>query len=109
MTAAAAIAISTSRDDILSPGVSATAGGKSSLAVRDWMARAIPQLKELAPYAALELVLPGGSLMAILLWLYRRGQSRRCPSTRCDLSPRTLDKLMRHFDLARNSTEEHTK
>jgi len=109
MTAAAAIAISTSSDDILSPRVSTTAGENSSLGVRGWMARAIPQLKELAPYAALELILPGGSLMAILLWVYRRGQSRRCPSTHCDLSARALDKLMRYFFLARNSTEEHTK
>jgi hypothetical protein len=28
--------------------------------------------KELAPYALIELVLPGGSVMALLLWLYRR-------------------------------------
>jgi hypothetical protein len=32
----------------------------------------IARLREIAPYAALELILPGGSLMAILLWLYRR-------------------------------------
>jgi hypothetical protein len=29
-------------------------------------------LKELAPYAAIELLLPGGSLMALTLWFYRR-------------------------------------
>jgi hypothetical protein len=32
----------------------------------------LARLRDLAPYAALELVLPGGSLMALLLWLYRR-------------------------------------
>jgi hypothetical protein len=32
----------------------------------------VAKLRELAPYAAIELVLPGGSLMALLLWLYRR-------------------------------------
>jgi hypothetical protein len=32
----------------------------------------IARLREIAPYAALELILPGGSLMAILWWLYRR-------------------------------------
>jgi hypothetical protein len=32
----------------------------------------IAKLRELAPYALIELVLPGGSLMALLLWLYRR-------------------------------------
>lgn len=30
------------------------------------------KLRKLAPYAAMELVLPGGSVMALLLWLYRR-------------------------------------
>jgi hypothetical protein len=32
----------------------------------------VGRLKDLAPYAAMELILPGGSLMAVLLWLYRR-------------------------------------
>jgi hypothetical protein len=32
----------------------------------------IAKLREFAPYAALELILPGGSLMALGLWLYRR-------------------------------------
>src|ERR1700721_4769114 len=35
-------------------------------------AAAIARLKALAPYALIELVLPGGSVMALLLWLYRR-------------------------------------
>src|SRR5271154_841107 len=34
------------------------------------------KLKDLAPYAALELVMPGGSLMALLLWFYRRRHAR---------------------------------
>jgi hypothetical protein len=33
---------------------------------------AIGRLRGLAPYALMELILPGGSLMAVLLWLYRR-------------------------------------
>jgi hypothetical protein len=32
----------------------------------------VAKLREFAPYAAMELVLPGGSLMAVGLWLYRR-------------------------------------
>jgi hypothetical protein len=31
----------------------------------------VAKLKEIAPYAALELVMPGGSVMALVLWLYR--------------------------------------
>ena len=32
----------------------------------------VGRLRVLAPYAAIELILPGGSLLAVLLWLYRR-------------------------------------
>jgi hypothetical protein len=32
----------------------------------------IAKLRQLAPYAAIELILPGGSLIALLLWIYRR-------------------------------------
>ena len=35
-------------------------------------AAVIARLKALAPYALIELILPGGSVMALLLWLYRR-------------------------------------
>jgi len=46
-----------------------------TLALRNWggnVAGVIVRLKALAPYALIELVLPGGSVMALLLWLYRR-------------------------------------
>jgi hypothetical protein len=32
----------------------------------------ILRFRALAPYALIELILPGGSVMALLLWLYRR-------------------------------------
>jgi hypothetical protein len=32
----------------------------------------IGKLRQLAPYAAMELILPGGSVIALLLWFYRR-------------------------------------
>ena len=40
----------------------------------------IGKLRDLAPYAAIELILPGGSVMALLLWLYRR-QKKTSPMT----------------------------
>src|SRR3981081_3145999 len=40
-------------------------------------AAVVARLRNLAPYVAI-LVLPGGSLMALLLWLYRR--QRKAPS-----------------------------
>jgi len=48
---------------------------RSILAPRNWMgfaAAVIVRLKALAPYALIELILPGGSVMALLLWFYRR-------------------------------------
>jgi len=29
-------------------------------------------LRELGPYALVELLVPGGSVLAVLIWLYRR-------------------------------------
>ena len=36
------------------------------------LAGALAALRALAPYAAIELLLPGGSLVALVLWLYKR-------------------------------------
>jgi len=44
-------------------------------ALRNWgtyAAGAVVRLKALAPYALIELILPGGSAIALLLWLFRR-------------------------------------
>jgi hypothetical protein len=40
--------------------------------LRAFVAAVVPKLRDIAPYALMELVLPGGSVMALLLWLYRR-------------------------------------
>ena len=37
-----------------------------------YAAAAVAKLRAVAPYALIELILPGGSVMALLLWLYRR-------------------------------------
>jgi len=49
--------------------------GRWTRVLRNWgvyAAAIIVRFKALAPYALMELILPGGSLMALLLWLYRR-------------------------------------
>jgi hypothetical protein len=33
-------------------------------------------VRRLGPYAAIELLLPGGTLIALLVWLYRRHRAR---------------------------------
>jgi hypothetical protein len=45
---------------------------EASKKLSGWMASGYAGLRELAPYAVIELVLPGGSLMALALWWYRR-------------------------------------
>jgi hypothetical protein len=42
--------------------------------VTDWLARGIVIARAIGPYAAIEIILPGGTLLAFLLWLYRRHQ-----------------------------------
>jgi hypothetical protein len=53
-----------------------------------YTAAVIGKLRDLAPYAVIELVLPGGSLMALLLWIYRRQKKVSVQTSR--LSPGSL-------------------
>jgi hypothetical protein len=48
-----------------------------------WLKRTAPLLRNLGPYAAIELLMPGGSLIALALWLYQRRRKAPIPiSTR---------------------------
>lgn len=40
--------------------------------ITQWLAPMLRQLRRLGPYLLVELVLPGGSVVAMLLWLYQR-------------------------------------
>ncbi|HWZ70013.1 MAG TPA: hypothetical protein VN326_00870 [Casimicrobiaceae bacterium] len=40
------------------------------------------QLRSLSPYLAVELVLPGGSIVALLLWTYRHRTAPRLTAKR---------------------------
>ena len=44
--------------------------GKRTLGA--WTTMVFARLKVLAPYAMIELLLPGGSVVALTLWFYRR-------------------------------------
>lgn len=44
--------------------------GKRTLGA--WTTVAFARLRDLAPYAMIELLLPGGSMLALSLWFYRR-------------------------------------
>ena len=41
----------------------------------------LAQVRSLGPYLAIELVLPGGSIVALLLWAYRHRSAARQAAT----------------------------
>jgi hypothetical protein len=47
--------------------------------VNAWIARLPALLRRLGPYAAIELLLPGGSVIALLIWLSRHRASLGVP------------------------------
>src|ERR1700730_17242302 len=56
------------------PGCTGSRGAPCRTVPRIWSGRraaVVARLRELAPYAAI-LMLPGGSLLTLVLWLYRR-------------------------------------
>lgn len=40
--------------------------------MKTWLQWLVVQVREIAPYFAVELILPGGTLIALALWWYRR-------------------------------------
>ena len=42
-----------------------------------WATIVFARLKDVAPYALIEILLPGGSMLALTLWLYRRRIKRQ--------------------------------
>ncbi len=45
-----------------------------------WTAKALVLLKTLGPYAIVEFVLPGGTLLALIFWFYRHRHQQRRPA-----------------------------
>jgi hypothetical protein len=52
----------------------------------EWILR---QLRSLSPYLAVELLLPGGSIVALLLWTYRHRTAARPTADAIASNPRT--------------------
>jgi hypothetical protein len=57
------------------------------LSVPGWIQRGVTLLKNLGPYAAIEILLPGGTLIAIGLWLYRSYRKRKAGGVPMTLLP----------------------
>ncbi len=45
--------------------------------LRAYVTLVVVKIRAVAPYAVMELIVPGGSVMALLLWLYRRQRTLR--------------------------------
>jgi hypothetical protein len=54
--------------------------GRASQTSAGWLTRGVTGLRAVAPYAAIELLLPGGSLIAFGLWLFQRKVKRTMPT-----------------------------
>ena len=54
--------------------------GRASQTWVGWLTRGVAGLRAVAPYAAIELLLPGGSLIVFGLWLFQRIVKKRMPT-----------------------------
>jgi hypothetical protein len=72
----------------------------------DWLARGSAAMRVVGPYAAIEILLPGGTLLALLFWMYRRhqrGESLRVSTHRLVEAVRNLRRLNpRHRDVTQS-------
>jgi|KBSSwiStaDraftv2_1062776.scaffolds.fasta_scaffold318669_3 hypothetical protein len=51
--------------------------GRQPRTLRNAIAHAVRSVRSLGPYLAIELILPGGSLIALALWTYRHRRAAR--------------------------------
>ncbi len=59
---------------LIVPSVLSLTRFPAHIGLADWLARGVVAIRAIGPYAAIEILLPGGTLLAFLLWLYRRRQ-----------------------------------
>jgi hypothetical protein len=59
---------------LIVPSVLSLTRFPAQIGLADWLARGVVAVRAIGPYAAIEILLPGGTLLAFLLWLYRRRQ-----------------------------------
>ena len=64
-----------------------------------WIVRIAGVLRELGPYAAIELVLPGGTLIALAIWAIRHRRSSAARARGADARTTTSDLRQPAIDL----------
>ena len=72
----------------------------------NWMMRLPGLLRALGPYAAIELVLPGGTLIAIAVWAIRHRWSSAARARRADAHARASDLREPAIDLQVSALHE---
>jgi hypothetical protein len=60
--------------NVIAPSVLSLTRFPAQTGLANWLARGVSAVRAIGPYAAIEIILPGGTLLAFLLWLYRRRQ-----------------------------------
>ena len=65
----------------IQPAVNDAAWETARSRLRDAIARFAGWVRSLGPYAAIELILPGGSIIAVALWTYRHRRTLRRSAT----------------------------
>ena len=88
-TATSPIAYPPQRSDAPIVAVNDSRWGSGLRTVRSAALRVVNSIRSLGPYVAIELILPGGTIIALALWAYRRRTASRAAAkaTSTDVSP----------------------
>jgi len=74
----------------------------------NWIVRLAGALRALGPYAAIELLIPGGTLIALAVWAYRNRQSLLARVRRASSALEASDLTDTSLDLAVSDPHEGT-
>jgi len=74
----------------------------------NWIIRLAGALRALGPYAAIELLVPGGTLIALAVWAFRNRQSLIARARRASASLKASDLPDASIDLAVGDAHDGT-
>jgi hypothetical protein len=74
----------------------------------NWIVRLAGALRALGPYAAIELLVPGGTLIALAVWAFRNRQSLAARARRARASVKASDLPDASIDLAADDVHDGT-
>lgn len=74
----------------------------------NWIVRLAGALRTLGPYAAIELLVPGGTLVALAVWAFRNRQSLMARARRVSASVKASDLPDASIDLGVDDAHDGT-